>query len=152
MNWDYTLTQLSCISRPSSQLEWPICLRAVKTHSRDICFDPVNVRRVQNGPLLPVWRLPPVGMAENYLVQIGISGGSFSSNLIHGFYIGIQPNQALPHAVTFLSYSIVPLVAFVMVLTNEWHALIWNSFTPGPSGTNTFIYGHGAGYYILFSL
>lgn len=50
-----------------------------------------------------------------------------------------------------LSYSIVPLVAFVMALTNEWHALIWNSFTPGPSGTNTFIYGHGAGYYILIA-
>ncbi len=50
-----------------------------------------------------------------------------------------------------LSYSIVPLVAFFMALTNEWHKLIWNSFTPGPSGTNAMIYGHGAGYYILIA-
>jgi diguanylate cyclase (GGDEF)-like protein len=50
-----------------------------------------------------------------------------------------------------LTYAILPLVAMVMVVTNEWHALIWNSFLPGPIGTNSLLYGHGAGYYLLIA-
>jgi diguanylate cyclase (GGDEF)-like protein len=48
-----------------------------------------------------------------------------------------------------LLYSIVPLVIFVMVMTNDWHGLIWNSFTPSPTFPNSIIYGHGIGFYVL---
>ena len=44
---------------------------------------------------------------------------------------------------------IVPLVALVATMTNEYHGLIWNSFTPSPIEPTTIIYGHGIGYYIL---
>lgn len=49
------------------------------------------------------------------------------------------------------AYAILPLVGLVMALTNKWHNLIWNGFTPGPAGTNSIIYGHGAGFYILIA-
>ena len=49
----------------------------------------------------------------------------------------------------FLLYSIIPLVAFALVITNDWHGLIWNRFTHSLTEPNTIIYGHGAGFYVL---
>jgi diguanylate cyclase (GGDEF)-like protein/PAS domain S-box-containing protein len=43
---------------------------------------------------------------------------------------------------------IIPLVTLGLAMTNEWHHLIWTSFTPGPAGTNLLIYGHGIGFWI----
>jgi diguanylate cyclase (GGDEF)-like protein/PAS domain S-box-containing protein len=43
---------------------------------------------------------------------------------------------------------IIPLITLGLALTNEWHHLIWSSFTPGPAGTNLLIYGHGPGFWI----
>ncbi len=41
----------------------------------------------------------------------------------------------------------VPLVTFLMALTNEWHGLMWNSFTRIP-GTNLMLYGHGTWFWV----
>ncbi len=48
-----------------------------------------------------------------------------------------------------LFYSIVPLTVLVMTITNEFHALIWTGFIPGPSGLNVILYQHGIGFYFL---
>jgi diguanylate cyclase (GGDEF)-like protein len=50
-----------------------------------------------------------------------------------------------------LLYSIVPLGIFAMVVTNDWHGLIWNSFTPSLTLPNSIIYGHGIGFYVLIA-
>ncbi len=43
---------------------------------------------------------------------------------------------------------IVPLVTLLLAFTNEWHALIWSSFTPSPAGNNLTIFGHGIAFWI----
>jgi PAS domain S-box-containing protein len=43
---------------------------------------------------------------------------------------------------------LVPLITFGLAVTNEWHQLIWTSFTPIPD-TNLIIYGHGLWFWVL---
>jgi len=43
---------------------------------------------------------------------------------------------------------LVPLITLGLALTNEWHLLIWNSFTPSQAGNNITIFGHGVGFWI----
>jgi diguanylate cyclase (GGDEF)-like protein/PAS domain S-box-containing protein len=47
-------------------------------------------------------------------------------------------------------YSVLPLTALALTVTNEFHGLIWTGFTPSPEGMNSIIYHHGIGYYVLF--
>ena len=42
----------------------------------------------------------------------------------------------------------IPTITFLLALTNEWHHLIWTSFTPSPAGSNLTIYGHGPAFWI----
>ena len=35
--------------------------------------------------------------------------------------------------------------------TNELHGLLWTAFTPGPSGSNTILYGHGPVFFVIIS-
>jgi PAS domain S-box-containing protein len=35
-----------------------------------------------------------------------------------------------------------------MAFTNDFHGLLWSSFSPDPAGTNILIYGHGAWFWI----
>jgi diguanylate cyclase (GGDEF)-like protein/PAS domain S-box-containing protein len=42
----------------------------------------------------------------------------------------------------------VPLITLILAFTNEWHGLIWSSFTPSPAGNNLLIFGHGLGFWI----
>jgi diguanylate cyclase (GGDEF)-like protein len=44
---------------------------------------------------------------------------------------------------------VIPVIAFLLAVTNEWHSLIWNSFTPSPAGGNLLVYGHGAAFWAL---
>ena len=44
--------------------------------------------------------------------------------------------------------SIVPTIILLLALTNEWHALIWTSFTPGDAGNNLIVFGHGIGLWL----
>jgi len=44
---------------------------------------------------------------------------------------------------------IIPIITLGLSTTNEWHHLIWTSFTPSPiPGSNTIIYGHGTWFWI----
>jgi diguanylate cyclase (GGDEF)-like protein/PAS domain S-box-containing protein len=43
---------------------------------------------------------------------------------------------------------IVPIITWGLAITNQWHHLIWTSFTPDPTGNNLIIYGHGIGFWI----
>jgi diguanylate cyclase (GGDEF)-like protein/PAS domain S-box-containing protein len=43
---------------------------------------------------------------------------------------------------------LVPVITIVLAATNEWHHLIWTGFTPGPTGTNSYIYSHGIWFWV----
>jgi PAS domain-containing protein len=45
----------------------------------------------------------------------------------------------------------IPAIIFILTLTNEWHNLIWTSYTPAPDALNTIIYGHGPGFWIMIA-
>jgi len=42
---------------------------------------------------------------------------------------------------------LIPAVTLILAATNDWHGLVWNSFTP--SANNLLIYGHGAWFWIF---
>jgi PAS domain S-box-containing protein len=45
---------------------------------------------------------------------------------------------------------VVPVMSFGLAVTNEWHHLIWTSFTPSPDpASNVLIYGHGTWFWIM---
>jgi PAS domain S-box-containing protein len=45
---------------------------------------------------------------------------------------------------------LIPAITFGLAVTNEWHHLIWTSFTPSADPTrNALIYGHGAWFWIM---
>jgi diguanylate cyclase (GGDEF)-like protein/PAS domain S-box-containing protein len=46
---------------------------------------------------------------------------------------------------------IIPIITLLMAATNEWHSLMWTSFTPSPSGSNLLIYGHGSWFWVSVS-
>ena len=59
-----------------------------------------------------------------------------------------------PRTITLL--CIIPTITLLLAITNEWHHLIWTSFSPSPAGNNLIVYGHGIGiwmatgyYYLL---
>lgn len=39
-------------------------------------------------------------------------------------------------------------IALILALTNEWHGLIWTSFTLSPTDPTMYIYGHGLGFWV----
>jgi diguanylate cyclase (GGDEF)-like protein/PAS domain S-box-containing protein len=43
---------------------------------------------------------------------------------------------------------LVPLTTMLLAATNEWHNLIWTSFTPNPGNSSILIYGHGFWFYV----
>ena len=46
----------------------------------------------------------------------------------------------------------IPAFIFILTLTNEWHNLIWTSYTPATAPAfNTIIYGHGPGFWIMIA-
>jgi diguanylate cyclase (GGDEF)-like protein len=46
----------------------------------------------------------------------------------------------------------VPILAILLVWTNEWHSLIWTAFTPSPqAGSNLYVYHHGVGFFVLIA-
>ena len=45
---------------------------------------------------------------------------------------------------------LVPLSIFILTITNEWHYLIWTSFTPlSDPSLNTIVYGHGPAFWVM---
>ena len=43
---------------------------------------------------------------------------------------------------------VIPAITLLLAMTNEWHNLIWNSYTPSPVIKNIIIYGHGPWFWI----
>jgi len=41
-----------------------------------------------------------------------------------------------------------PALTILLAATNEWHHLIWAGFSPGPAGTNSYIYIHGVWFWV----
>jgi len=54
-------------------------------------------------------------------------------------------NRLTPRKILLL--WLIPAVTFILAATNDWHGLVWNSFTP--SANNLLIYGHGAWFWIF---
>ncbi len=44
-------------------------------------------------------------------------------------------------------FGILPISNILLAWTNQWHGLLWKSFTRSDFGNNTLIFGHGPGYY-----
>ena len=44
-------------------------------------------------------------------------------------------------------FWIIPISNILLAWTNDWHGLLWKSFTRSESGNNTVIFEHGTGYY-----
>ncbi|MCC6906219.1 MAG: hypothetical protein IT326_10280, partial [Anaerolineae bacterium] len=45
--------------------------------------------------------------------------------------------------------SIPPIAIWLVILTNEWHHLIWTGFTPSPADSNLVIFERGPAWYIM---
>jgi len=43
---------------------------------------------------------------------------------------------------------VIPLVTMLLAATNDWHRLIWTTFTPNPVNSSILIYGHGTWYWV----
>jgi PAS domain S-box-containing protein len=61
-----------------------------------------------------------------------------------------RPGRPLGRRATALIW-VIPALTFLLAATNEWHRLVWNSFTPSPAGGNILIYGHGIWFYVAIA-
>jgi diguanylate cyclase (GGDEF)-like protein len=93
-----------------------------------------------------------VGLAQKILwAKLEYLGAVSTPTLFMVFTFGYRQMTRFLSRRYFLLYSVIPLSALILALTNDWHSLIWNSFTPSLTEPNTIIYGHGAGYYALIA-
>jgi len=93
-----------------------------------------------------------VGIAQkNTLVQNRVSGGGCRADTFHGFCFGISPGDPLPDPTlsTALFYCAIGSDRRDHDERLAW--LIWNSFRYSLTETNSLIYGHGPGYYVLIA-
>jgi len=44
---------------------------------------------------------------------------------------------------------LIPVITIILAATNDWHKLIWTSYTPNPSDPALLIYGHGAWFWVF---
>ncbi len=44
---------------------------------------------------------------------------------------------------------LIPVITLLMAVTNDWHGLVWSSFTPSPDDSTILIYGHAAWFWIF---
>ena len=64
--------------------------------------------------------------------------------------LAIQYNH-LNHLLTRRNIALVftiPAITLLLTMTNEWHSLIWNSYTPSPVVKDMILYGHGPWFWI----
>ncbi len=47
--------------------------------------------------------------------------------------------------------SLLPIFNAILVITNEWHQLVWTNYLLGPIGSNQIIYQHGPGFYWIMT-
>lgn len=86
--------------------------------------------------------------AKIFWSKIEYVGGVFAPVFLLLF--GLEFNQLnrwiTPRNIVLL--SLVPSVTLGLAITNEWHGLIWTSFTPSPAGNNLIVYGHGPWFWV----
>lgn len=58
-----------------------------------------------------------------------------------------RPGRPLNRRIAVLIW-VIPVLTFLLAVTNEWHQLVWTSFTSSPAGHNILIYGHGNWFYV----
>ena len=149
MNWNYT--PYTAVLHLTAIISFCIALLLLASQERSWhrCFNFVDVGHNGMGFCFRHGSGHGGGHTENTLVQNRIPGGGYRADAFHAFYIGIPPDNPLPFAALPAVYSVVPLAALVLAMTNDWHGLIWNSFRMSLTEPNTLIYGHGSGFYVL---
>jgi diguanylate cyclase (GGDEF)-like protein/PAS domain S-box-containing protein len=91
-----------------------------------------------------------VGIAQKILwAKIEYLGAVSSPTLFMVFTLEFRQLTRFLTPRYLLLYSVIPLAALAVTMTNDWHGLIWNSFTLSLTEPNSLIYGHGVGYYVL---
>ena len=150
MQWDYTLSAGRLAYHDTHLGRYCFAAYASRTHLHRR-INPFNVRR--SGMVFCCRHGSGHGgdFAENTLVKNRISRGSHCADSFHDFYPGIPPNNTISSPRDLLLYSVIPLAAIIVTVTNDWHGLIWNSFTYSPTEPNSIIYGHGSGFYVLIA-
>ena len=93
-----------------------------------------------------------VGIAQKILwAKIEYLGAVTSPTLFMVFTLEYRQITRFLTPRYLLLYSIVPLAALIVTMTNDWHGLIWNSFKYSLTEPNSLIYGHGPGFYVLIA-
>ncbi len=59
-----------------------------------------------------------------------------------------QKERSLTNELRLILWAI-PLLTVGLVLTNEFHHLVWTSFDPGPAGSNLLIYRRGVAFWLF---
>jgi len=91
-----------------------------------------------------------VGMAQKILwSKIEYLGAIAAPTLFMIFTLEYRQMTRFLTSRFLLLYSMVPLAVIIITMTNDWHGLIWNSFSYSLTEPNLLIYGHGIGYYGL---
>lgn len=75
--------------------------------------------------------------------------GTVSTSVLF-LILAVQYNH-LNHLLTrrnIMLAFVIPIITLLLAVTNEWHYLVWNSFTPSPLIKNMIIYGHGPWFWI----
>jgi diguanylate cyclase (GGDEF)-like protein/PAS domain S-box-containing protein len=81
--------------------------------------------------------------------KIEYLGGLSASTLFLVFVLEYLQKSRWLKPFYLILLSIIPIAGFLFTITNEWHRLIWTSFTLYPNLHNVLVYGHGVGYYFL---
>jgi signal transduction histidine kinase/CheY-like chemotaxis protein len=86
--------------------------------------------------------------------KLEYSGGLASPVLYYIFVLRFTGKDNLLSRRNILLLFIIPVITYLLVLTNDSHELIWSGFSPISEKTNLMEYFHGIGFwigYILYS-
>jgi diguanylate cyclase (GGDEF)-like protein len=91
-----------------------------------------------------------VGVAQKILwAKLEYLGAASAPTLFMIFTLEYRQMARFLSRRYLLLYSVIPLVAFALAVTNDRHGLIWNSIRSSPIVPNMLIYSHGTGFYFL---
>jgi diguanylate cyclase (GGDEF)-like protein len=93
-----------------------------------------------------------VGLAQKIIwAKIEYLGAVTAPTLFMVFTLEYRQMKRFLSPRYLLLYSVIPLAAMFVTMTNDWHGLIWNNFQYSLTEPNSVIYGHGVGYYVLIA-
>ncbi len=91
-----------------------------------------------------------IGLAQKITwAKVEYLGIVTAPSLFYIFSYDYSHRREWPRVRNLILLSIFPLIVMLVVLTNDYHHLIWTSFTVSTTEPNTVIYGHGIGYYLM---